>query len=37
MITNLHESPRKPARAVVLGAGGFIGGRHSAPPAVRRD
>lgn len=26
MITNLHESPRKPARAVVLGAGGFIGG-----------
>jgi UDP-glucose 4-epimerase len=26
MITNLHDSPRKPARAVVLGAGGFIGG-----------
>ena len=26
MITNLHRSPRKPARAVVLGAGGFIGG-----------
>ena len=26
MITNLHESPRKPARVVVLGAGGFIGG-----------
>ena len=26
MITNLHESPCKPARAVVLGAGGFIGG-----------
>jgi UDP-glucose 4-epimerase len=26
MITNLHESPRKPARAVVLGARGFIGG-----------
>jgi UDP-glucose 4-epimerase len=26
MITNLHESPRKPARAIVLGAGGFIGG-----------
>jgi UDP-glucose 4-epimerase len=26
MITNLHASPRKPARAVVLGAGGFIGG-----------
>jgi nucleoside-diphosphate-sugar epimerase len=26
MITNLHKSPRKPARVVVLGAGGFIGG-----------
>jgi UDP-glucose 4-epimerase len=26
MITNLHESPHKPARVVVLGAGGFIGG-----------
>jgi nucleoside-diphosphate-sugar epimerase len=26
MITNLHASPHKPARAVVLGAGGFIGG-----------
>ncbi len=26
MITNLNESPSKPARAVVLGAGGFIGG-----------
>jgi UDP-glucose 4-epimerase len=26
MIVNLHDSPRKPARAVVLGAGGFIGG-----------
>jgi UDP-glucose 4-epimerase len=26
MITNLHRSPRKPTRAVVLGAGGFIGG-----------
>jgi nucleoside-diphosphate-sugar epimerase len=26
MITNLHKSPRKPARAVVLGARGFIGG-----------
>jgi nucleoside-diphosphate-sugar epimerase len=26
MITNLYESARKPARAVVLGAGGFIGG-----------
>ena len=26
MITNLHKSPRKPARAIVLGAGGFIGG-----------
>ena len=26
MITNLYDSPRKPARAVVLGAGGFIGG-----------
>lgn len=26
MITNLHASPSKPARAVVLGAGGFIGG-----------
>jgi nucleoside-diphosphate-sugar epimerase len=26
MITNLHASPRKPARVVVLGAGGFIGG-----------
>lgn len=26
MITNLHPSPRKPARAVVLGGGGFIGG-----------
>ena len=26
MITNLHESARKPDRVVVLGAGGFIGG-----------
>ena len=26
MITNLHRSPRKPARVIVLGAGGFIGG-----------
>ena len=26
MITNLHDAPRKPARAVVLGASGFIGG-----------
>ena len=26
MITNIHQSPRKPARVVVLGAGGFIGG-----------
>jgi len=26
MITNLHEFPCKPARVVVLGAGGFIGG-----------
>jgi len=26
MIANLHASPRKPARVVVLGAGGFIGG-----------
>jgi nucleoside-diphosphate-sugar epimerase len=26
MIANLHDSPRKPARVVVLGAGGFIGG-----------
>jgi UDP-glucose 4-epimerase len=26
MIANLHDSPRKPARTVVLGAGGFIGG-----------
>jgi len=26
MITNLHASPRKPSRAVVLGAAGFIGG-----------
>jgi UDP-glucose 4-epimerase len=26
MIAHLHDSPRKPARAVVLGAGGFIGG-----------
>jgi UDP-glucose 4-epimerase len=26
MIANFHTSPRKPARAVVLGAGGFIGG-----------
>ena len=26
MITNLHDSPRKPPRAVVLGATGFIGG-----------
>jgi UDP-glucose 4-epimerase len=26
MISNLHDSPRKPARTVVLGAGGFIGG-----------
>jgi nucleoside-diphosphate-sugar epimerase len=25
MIANLHDSSRKPARAVVLGAGGFIG------------
>ena len=26
MINNLYESPRKPARVIVLGAGGFIGG-----------
>lgn len=26
MIENLHASPHKPARVVVLGAGGFIGG-----------
>ena len=26
MITNLYASPHKPSRAVVLGAGGFIGG-----------
>ena len=26
MIAHLHATPRKPARAVVLGAGGFIGG-----------
>lgn len=26
MIANLHDAPRKPARAVVLGSGGFIGG-----------
>ena len=26
MITNLHETPRKPDRAIVLGGGGFIGG-----------
>lgn len=26
MISNLHESPYKPDRVVVLGAGGFIGG-----------
>jgi nucleoside-diphosphate-sugar epimerase len=26
MIAHLHDSPRKPSRAVVLGAGGFIGG-----------
>jgi nucleoside-diphosphate-sugar epimerase len=26
MISNLHESPHKPDRVVVLGAGGFIGG-----------
>ena len=26
MITNLHESARKPARVIVLGAAGFIGG-----------
>ena len=26
MIANLHPSPHKPARVVVLGAGGFIGG-----------
>ena len=26
MITNVHESPRKPNRVIVLGAGGFIGG-----------
>lgn len=26
MITNLHASPRKPGRAIVLGAAGFIGG-----------
>lgn len=25
-MANLHDSPRKPARTVVLGAGGFIGG-----------
>jgi len=26
MLTNAHSSPRKPARVVVLGAGGFIAG-----------
>ena len=26
MITNLHSSPHRPVRVVVLGAGGFIGG-----------
>ena len=26
MIAHLHDTPRKPSRAVVLGAGGFIGG-----------
>jgi len=26
MIAHLHDSPRKPSRVVVLGAGGFIGG-----------
>ncbi len=26
MLENLHVSPRKPARVVILGAGGFIGG-----------
>ena len=26
MIAHLHDTPRKPARVVVLGAGGFIGG-----------
>lgn len=26
MLTNLHSGPQKPARVVVLGAGGFIGG-----------
>jgi UDP-glucose 4-epimerase len=26
MIAHLHETPRKPSRVVVLGAGGFIGG-----------
>lgn len=30
MIENLHSSARKPARAVVLGAGGFIGGATAA-------
>lgn len=30
MIENLHSSPRKPARVVVLGAGGFIGGATAA-------
>jgi UDP-glucose 4-epimerase len=30
MIANLHDSPRKPARTVVLGAGGFIGGASAS-------
>jgi UDP-glucose 4-epimerase len=35
MITNLHASPRKPARVVVLGAGGFIGG--ATAPRLRSE
>jgi UDP-glucose 4-epimerase len=30
MIANLHDSQRKPARTVVLGAGGFIGGASAS-------
>ena len=37
MIANLYDSPRKPARVVVLGAGGFIGGGSDPPSPLRGD
>jgi len=35
MIAHLHDAPRRPSRAVVLGAGGFIGG--AAARRLRRE